>query len=158
MLQVIYLFLFAFTSHAIHLGVTEINLNASSNILEISHKVFYDDLQSAIEKQYKVNLHLNTAKENPKTQEYLQRYLTDRFIIYANGERQSVKYVGYEYEEDAIWIYFETPKVANKTAFSFSNRILFDLYDDQNNFLHFTSPNYRKSLRFTFENQTQSLE
>jgi hypothetical protein len=157
MLKLICIFLFAFTSHAIHLGVTEINLN-SSNVLEISHKIFYDDLQSAIEKQYKINLHLNTAKENPKTTEYIQRYLTDRFIIYCNGERQSIKYVGHEYEEDAIWIYCETPKVANQAAFSFTNRILFELHDDQSNFLHFTTPTNRKSLRFTFENQTQKLE
>ncbi len=156
--KLIFILLFAFSNHAIHLGVTEINVNASSNVLEISHKFFYDDLQSSIERQYKINLHLNTNKENPKAAEYIQRYLSDRFVISCNGERQTTKYVGYEYEEEAIWIYYETPKIQQKGVLQFTNRILFDLYTDQSNFLHFTTTNNRKSIRFTFDTQTQNIE
>lgn len=146
-----------FSRHPMHLGVTEINHNQAKNTFEISHKLFYDDVEDAIEKSYKVKLNLNTNKENSKTATYLQQYLDTNFVVFCNGTRQKPTYVGYEYEEEAIWVYYEMQPSSPQGVLQITNRSLMNLYDDQNNFLHFQQGGQKQSLRYNFENQTQTL-
>ncbi len=157
MYQLIFIVLIAFLPHPLHLAVTEITMNKSTKTYEISHKIFYDDLESAITRQYKVKLLLNTTKENPKTKEYVQQYLASHFSVISNGQLQKLSYVGYEYEQEAMWIYYEMPKITDGTL-EITNRILVEYHNDQNNFLHFQQGEQRKSLRFNFDNQTQNIE
>jgi hypothetical protein len=65
--------------------------------------------------------------------------------------------VGYEYEEEAIWIYYELKPSTPQGVLQITNRSLMNLYDDQNNFLHFQQGSQRQSLRYNFENQTQTV-
>lgn len=146
-----------FSRHPMHLGVTEINHNQTTNTFEISHKLFYDDLEDAIERSYKIKLNLNTKKESDKTVTYLQQYLEANFVVLCNGSRQKPTYVGYEYEEEAIWIYYELKPSTPQGVLQITNRSLMNLYDDQNNFLHFQQGSQRQSLRYNFENQTQTV-
>ncbi len=158
MYQLIFIILIVFFPHPLHLAVTEINSNKSTKTYEISHKIFYDDLESAIARQYKVKLSLNTSKENPKANEYVQQYLASHFSVISNGQLQKLTYIGYEYEEEAMWIYYEMPQTTTNSTFQFTNRILIEYHNDQNNFLHFQQGEQRKSLRFNFDNQTQNIE
>lgn len=158
MYQLIFIVLMTFFPHPLHLAVTEINSNKTTKTYEISHKIFYDDLESDIARQYKVKLLLNTAKENPKTKEYVQKYLASHFSVISNGQLQKLTYIGYEYEEEAMWIYYEMPQTTTNNIFQITDRILIAYHNDQNNFLHFQQEQQRKSLRFNFDNQTQNIE
>jgi hypothetical protein len=155
--KLIFIYLLIFFRHPLHLGVTEIAVQKNTSALEISHKLFYDDVENALEKQYKVKLFLNTPKESPKVAEYLQKYIANRFLIRCNGVLQDLQYVGYEYEEEAIWIYYEMPKPTKNGNLQITNRLLMELHNDQNNFLHLQQQEKRQSLRFTFDAQTQEI-
>jgi len=157
MYKLIFIFLFTFFKHPIHLAVTEINVTKTRS-LEISHKIFYDDLESTIARLYKVKLALNTPKQHPKTDEYLQRYLAEHFKMVCNGQVQPLTYVGHEFEEEAIWIYYESPSIAATGELHVTDRLLMEFHNDQNNFMHFQQGDTRKSLRFNYDNQLQSLE
>jgi hypothetical protein len=154
LLLIIFMFFFR---HPMHLGVTEIIHNQTANSLEISHKLFYDDLEDAIEKSQKVKLNLNTAKQHSQTETHLQQYFATSFVVFCNGQQQQLNYVGYEYEEDAIWVHYEVSSIAKRGNLLITNRNIMNLYDDQNNFLHFQQGTKRQSLRYNFENQTQEL-
>jgi hypothetical protein len=149
--------LFWLTTHPIHIAVCELNYNKQQRSLEISHKIFYDDLETTINKRYDVKLNLNTPKELPNADEYIHKYITTSFIIRQQGKILPMTYVGKEYEQDAVWVYYEiinTPSTANLLI---TNQLLMDEFDDQSNLLHFQQQDYKKSLRFTLQDRVLEL-
>lgn len=138
--QVLLSFLVLFTmlafagAHKFYVSITEITLNNSSNRLEISTKVFYDDLQNAIyiEDGKKVNDPLSDHKEDIDT--YIQRH----FKIEIDGKQVPLTMLGVEPEVDAVWCYFESEPVAkNFKSVQVINSIFVDLFPRQSNIINF---------------------
>jgi hypothetical protein len=147
-----------YSTHPMHLCVTEMNFNQAGKALEISHKIFYDDLEEAIFASTKQKLALHTPQENPKSAEYIQNYLRTKFEVTCNQKKQTINFVGSEYENSAIWVHYEIVNVGNLQTLEIKNTILLDLFDDQNNFLHFKKGEFRKSWRFNLDNVIQQWE
>lgn len=147
-----------YSIHDMHLCVTEMNFNQAGKTLEVSHKIFYDDLEKAIFASTKQKLGLQTAQENPKSEEYIQNYLRTKFEVTCNQRKQTINFVGSEYENDAIWVHYEIVNVGNLQTLEIKNTILLDIFDDQNNFLHFKKGEFRKSWRFNLDNVIQQWE
>ena len=138
--QVLLSFLVLFTmlafagAHKFYVSITEITLNNSSNRLEISTKVFYDDLQNAIyiEDGKEVNDPLSDHKEDIDT--YIQRH----FKIEIDGKQVPLTMLGVEPEVDAVWCYFESEPVAkNFKSVQVINSIFVDLFPRQSNIINF---------------------
>jgi len=141
----------AFQFHPIHLAVTEITFK--NNSVQIVHKIFIDDLEKQIEVDLKKRgnpqkLNLNSPKENPQTSVYLKEYLKENFSIKLNNKDYTEKYVGQEYEMDAIWIYMEIEKAEVPNKVEISNKILLDIYEDQTDFVHIKINDKKQSGRF----------
>ncbi len=145
--------------HPMHLAVTEMNYNPTTQTFEISHKIFFDDLEKTISEATKQKLLLNTPQENPKTDSYIQKYLQINFQVFCNQKPQSITFVGKEYENDAVWVYCEIANVpASLQYLEIKNTILLATFDDQINFLHFKKGTFSKSWRFTIDNTVQQWE
>ena len=97
--------------HPIHIGVTEIVYSEDNKTLQVTHKFFVDDFEDQLEETYNVKLHLGTKKEHKEANQYIARYLVDRFGIMVNDKKAEGVWVGKEIEKEAIWIYIEYPKV-----------------------------------------------
>ncbi len=135
-------------SHPIHVSITEINWNESTKSLEIAHKIFIDDLEDALEKQFNLRLHLATDRENEETDMYLKKYLAQHFQLQGNGKPLLYHYLGKEYEQQAIWVFAEVQGVRKLKNLEIKNAILVDLYADQDNLLHLQkNKKHLKSIR-----------
>jgi hypothetical protein len=145
-------------AHPMHLAVTEMNFNGATQSFEISHKIFYDDLEEAIFRQTKQKLQLNTPTEHPLAEKYIQTYLLNNFAVHCNQRKQTLSYVGREYENDAIWLHYEVSNVRNLQYLEIKNSLLLDTFDDQVNFLHFKKADFAKSWRFTLDQTLQQWE
>lgn len=143
--------------HPIHISLCEINHNAAARQVEITHKIFIDDLQEALEKQYKIRTHLATPKEYPDAEKLIEQYLQKQFQCKINGEPVRWKYVGREYEVDACWIYLEAEQALPVQSVEVRNAVLLELFDDQVNFVHVKTGGERKSLRLNSDNDRGSL-
>jgi hypothetical protein len=144
-------------------AVSEINFNTKNHSLEMTHKIFVNDLEKQIEKTARqqgkpVELHLNSVKENPAAARYFQAYIEKHFVIQVNGKSLKMNYIGSEYETDAIWIYTEIKEVKNIKTLEIQNTILLDFYEDQTNFVHIKAGNVRQSLKFQPGESTGNLK
>ncbi|MCS6969133.1 MAG: hypothetical protein RMJ44_10600 [Cytophagales bacterium] len=133
--------------HPIHISLCEIRFNPSSKQLEITHKIFIDDLENALEHHYQLRTYLATAKEHPDSEKLIERYLRQRFECTANNKPVQWKYLGREYELDAIWIYLEAEQESPLQSIEVRNSVLLELFDDQINFIQVDSSGERKNLR-----------
>lgn len=138
--------------HPIHISLCEMNHNAAARRIEITHKIFIDDLQDALEKHYKIRTHLATSKEHPEAEKLIEQYLQMQFQCKINGQSVRWKYIGREYEIDACWIYLEAEQMLPVQSVEVRNAVLTELFDDQINFIHFKTGGERKSLRLSREN------
>ncbi|WP_448518251.1 DUF6702 family protein [Rhodoflexus sp.] len=143
--------------HPIHISLCEMQHNASAQQIEITHKIFIDDLQDALEKQFKVRTHLSTPKEHPDAEKLIEQYLQQQFQCKINGQPLRWKYLGREYEVDACWIYLEAVQQMPVQLVEIRNGVLLELFDDQINFVHFKANGERKSLRLSRDNDRGML-
>lgn len=122
--------------HPFYVSVTEINHNLKSKSLEISCKIFYDDMEKALEKDSKVKLDILDPANKREIGSFIKEYVSKHFKIIANNKHQYLNFIGYEIQEDAVWCYFETGKINKINRLEVINDILFDLYDSQINILN----------------------
>ena len=145
MLQ-IFTFLLALL-HPYYVSVTEIKHNGKEQSLEISCRVFSDDLESALNKLGRGKVDIlnpkNFAQINPLIAEYIPQHLK----ISINGKPVSILFLGYELESEATWCYFEVKGVRSVKNISITNDILYAEHDEQINMMHITVNGERKSTK-----------
>jgi hypothetical protein len=132
--------------HDFHVAIITIDHNPQTKALEITCKVFTDDLENAMEAIGGIKLSLGEKNEHPKTDEMLFAYLQNRLQLSVNGQKAEFDWVGKEIELDATWMYIEIPNVADLNALEVTCRILTERFDDQSNLVHVSAKGTRKSL------------
>jgi hypothetical protein len=138
--------------HPFHLSVTEMKYNTQSHTIEISTKLFINDLEAILKKKYGVSLDLTTHHEDQKSKDFLQQYLQKNMTIQIGAKNIPFTLLGAEREDDALWIYLETPITPMPRTLDLTNTLLFDLFNDQANIVHFELNGQRKSQKLNAPN------
>lgn len=146
MLQLIFFSWFSLF-HPFFVSVTEINHNAKTQSVEVSCRIFYDDLERTIEKQYKTPVDIVHPKDKAKMNQMINDYIKKHLVIKADNKALSLSYVGYEIQEDAAWAYFEVKGVSKPKKVDVHDDLLFDEHKEQINMLHVTVAGQRKSTK-----------
>jgi hypothetical protein len=123
-------------AHPFHASVCLIEHNAPERTLEISLKLFADDLDIALEQQFGKRFFLATPAERAETNEYLLTYLRDHLRFVVNGSPRSFVFIGKETPDGTdfeLWCYLEITDVDRLAEISFSNSLLVDRFNDQTN-------------------------
>ncbi len=120
-------------AHPIYLSLCQIDYNAENHSLEISVKIFADDLLNALRERKQTDLHLGEQQENQKTNEYIFNYLKDNLDIKIDNKPVTVSYVGKEMEDSAVWCFLEVTDIASFSKIQVTDQILTEIYDSQSN-------------------------
>lgn len=148
------LFIFMFgkadVKHPLHVSNTEINYNQKEKTLEISCKIFSDDFESVLYKNYKQKIDLTNPKMKESMDILVKKYLSNHLQVKANDKICKLNYIGYEIDQEATNIYFEVENITAVKSLEVSSTILYDLFDDQMSIFHLVKGNVRKSSRVLF--------
>jgi hypothetical protein len=131
--------------HPYYVSVTELNYNEKDHSLEITAKIFTDDLEKTLEQNYHTKSDLINPKDKSATEKVVSAYLNKNLKILVNGKSVEIKLLGYEIEEDAVWCYLEARAPSVPTQIKIHNSILYDFREDQLNIIHVTVNGERKS-------------
>jgi hypothetical protein len=143
--------------HPLHLSVSDLVLNPQSGSLEISHRIFLDDLEDALKEYTGQPIDLTNPKDPQYAQEMVGRYLQQHFQLHINGKAVKPQYVGYELEEEAVWAYMEVPGLRQFGSISIQNTLFFDRFTDQLNLVHVSQKGKIKSLRLDSKSERGTL-
>ena len=131
-----FLFIGSAFAHKFYVGICQIDHNPNSQSLEITLKLFTDDLEYALEKQGAPKLFLGSEKEHSDSDQHIIRYIKKQFQLSLNGETRTPDYIGKESELDVLWLYLELSNVQDIKTLEVKNGLLTDFFEDQSNIMH----------------------
>ena len=120
-------------AHPFYVSICQIDYNQQNHVLEISVKIFADDLIKALKQNEISDIHLGELQENPKSDQYIFNYLSENLIITIKNESLTYSFIGKELEDDAVWCYLEIKNVPAFHEISVLNSILTEVFETQNN-------------------------
>lgn len=132
--------LLAFSAvHKFYVSVTNVNYSKKDKAIQITSRVFIDDLDKLLLERYDLESQLDTENESPLADEYLEKYLRSKFVIEVNDTTTSYDYIGKKYDADVVVFYIEVPNIDLETikTVQIENEMLMDLFEDQQNVVHF---------------------
>ena len=144
-------------AHPLHISVTEIALDPKERELEITLRVFTDDLELAI-REMKNDQALNLLKPVNSTIDKLAwEYLQSKLKISTDRAPRTIKYLGHEMDDDVLIFYIQVEPIENFETLSITNSVLTELYDDQANLVNVTVKEQTKSLRLIRNNPSGTV-
>ncbi len=141
--------LMAFTvAHKFYLTVTHVGYSEKDDALQITTRIFIDDIEKVIEARYALKMNMATESESPLVDEYLEKYLRTKMVIELNGAVKEYNFLGKEYDDDMVVCYMEIPKIGLDSikTIQIQDEVLTDLFDAQQNVVHFNIKDLRKSM------------
>lgn len=148
----------AWLKHDYYVSLTEIRYNEDTDRLEISMRIFPDDLDHALKKQHGISTRLATRLEPPEADSLLERYLDDHFNVKVNGREVPLTYLGKEPESDAIWCYLESDPVPRPATIGVRNSILVYDFEDQINIVQVYVGNWNRGVLLSGEQDSETME
>ncbi|KLT64069.1 hypothetical protein AB669_18575 [Pedobacter sp. BMA] len=136
--------------HPLHVSTTEVNFNAKEKSLEISCRVFSDDFESILAKNYKQKTDLSNPAMKAAMDELVKKYILTHLSVNANGKSVKMSYLGFEMDHEATNIYLEVAKVSAVKSMEVTNTMLYDIFDDQMSIVHLVKGNVRKSTKILY--------
>lgn len=138
------------TAHPFHVSVVEIEHNAAEKTLEISCKIFTDDFETILAKNYKTKVDLINPANKAAMDTLVKKYIFSHLSLQVNGKPVAFTYVGYENENEAAYGYFEVENVTSVSKLEITNSILYDKFDDQIGIMHVKNGSSRKSTKLNY--------
>lgn len=120
-------------THKFYVSVTKIEHVKKEKSLQIISQIFIDDLENVIRKRYNESATLALKNESPEINDYIKKYLKAKIKITINGQAVPFEFIGKEYENDITYCYLEILNVTDITSFTIENKVLFDLFEEQEN-------------------------
>lgn len=125
--------------HPFHVSVSDIKYKEDKKVLQISMRIFLDDLELALQ-AYSGNEKLDITKKEDWdfVKENLEKYVLARLKLWdEKGKEFELNYVGAEIEDDVMWCYIEIEKVKKLKEVKVWNAVLLEVWGDQENLVHF---------------------
>jgi hypothetical protein len=145
-------------AHPFYVSVTEMSHNAKEQILEISCKMFTNDLETALEKTGGGKADLADPKDKNATDKRIAEYITRHLQLKINGGPVVMQWVGSEQESESTWCYLQVGHVASVHQIDLANSLLYDSFDKEINIMHATVGGKRQSNKLSYPDTKISFE
>ena len=144
--------------HPIHLSVSEINYSEKDKALQITSRIFLDDLELSIQNELnEKELDLLEPGKGRTTQQLINDYVTKRLTIKLDGKIQKLNFLGFEREDPAVICYIEIKNVKKFKSIEIKNDVIMETHHDQSNLVHVTYKGPVKSLRLVRDKPSDVL-
>ncbi|MCF6307036.1 MAG: hypothetical protein L3J09_03675 [Flavobacteriaceae bacterium] len=145
-LLVIFPLLIATVNHKFYVSTTNIEYVKEKQTIQVISKIFIEDIEQALQARYNPTISLSSKKETEADQEYLKKYVLQKMKIIVNGKPLQLIYIGKEYDIDIVNMYFEVAGVPELNSIEIENKVLFDMFPEQQNIIHLKTSENRRSL------------
>ena len=121
----------AAAAHKYHTSLAQVVYNAEEKTVEVSLRVFADDLELALTRRAGRVVSLDRTKDADML---VLSYLRDTFAIRNRaGEAKALKWVGMELRSGVAWLYVEAEMPEGFSGARLRDHVLFELFEGQIN-------------------------
>ncbi len=128
------------------MSVTHIKFVPKQEVLQITMRLFIDDLQFELNTLNKTTIELATDREPKKIDSIYMNYLSNNFSVEVNKLPKNLTFIGKEYDSDMAVFYLEIPKIKEIKNIRIENNILNKSFTDQKNIVKFNINQKQKSF------------
>ena len=148
----LFVLLTSFSMHKFYVSIFQIEYAPEKKRIEITSRIFTDDLNKALKIKYAKETHIGESAETPEDIVLMNQYLMKHFTIKVNGVAKPFIYVNKELENNVVIGYYKINDVAKITSLEIQNTALTDVFSDQQNIIQTTFNGKKQSLLLTNEN------
>lgn len=149
---------FFFTSlHPFHVSVCDIEFSPDSHSVQVSQRIFLDDLEQGLSKRFNINLIIDDQSTLAYRDSLIQVYLFEKLNMTFDGKEKKRVYVGNEVEEDAMWCYIEYSGIKKLNSIEIRSTVLLETFDDQGNIFHIKVNDFEKSIKLDKSNTRSTI-
>ena len=154
---ILIVFCLGFSSHKYYVSTSLFNFT-DTNSLQITIRLFKDDFKDALKKKFSINDVLTDdmlidSTFNSNINNYFNSFLTVSFDDVIN----KLNFLGLENKNDMFVFYLEIEDLPSFNIISLDNKLLFDLYSEQQNIIHVKKNGVKKSFISRLNNSVLSL-
>ena len=124
-------------SHPIHSTITSFNCGKNNKNIEITMKIFTNDLEKVIREIQGPDLIIDSEKSDYNIDSLIFTYIEQNLVLTIDGNRKQFLWVGKEIENDLTWCYLEIVNIDNFSKILIENKLFISEFDDQLNICHF---------------------
>lgn len=141
--------LLSFSTHKYYLSLTQLTYKSEAKSLQIIINVFMDDIEVALNKDYKIDLQLTTKKELKNNDVYFESYLKEKLLFKVDRKAKNFNYIGKEYDGDLVFFYLEIENINELSTIEVKNTILLKYFPNQQNLIKTKVGKKHKSVMLT---------
>jgi len=135
-----------FVVHKFYVSTTKVEYAKEKKSIQIISKIFVEDLEQVLQERYSSRVQLDPKKETDLDQSYLLNYISQKLKFKINEKEAQLIYIGKEYDIDILNLYFEIEDVDSLESIRIENKILIDLFPEQQNIIHFSNEKNKRNL------------
>lgn len=139
-------------AHDFHVSIAQAQW--SEGAIEVSLRVFSDDIEERLQKEFGEGITLEKLPNN----NLLGEFLLAQFSISQNEKQLTGRFIGMEVEYDLCYFYLEFECPSQPQSLNISNKILLDSFDDQSNIVNVEVGDILRSAFLSTQKDTQKLQ
>lgn len=147
-----------FSVHKFYVAIFQVDHNASKKRIEITARVFADDLNTAMDKKYKTRHYLASDQETEADVADLKKYFAAHLRLTIGRQPKTLQFKSKALDGNVVVCYFSIPDVPKATPLEVENTVFTELFEDQQNMMHFQYNGTKQTLLLTTENTKGMLK
>ena len=138
--------------HKFYVSTTNLVYKKEKSSLQITSQLFIDDIELLLQLD-NPKLTLYPDSNSKKIDLALEDILKKTLKIRIDQDWKNYSFLGKEYKNDILQCYMEIEGTISPKIITVQNTILFSLFEDQQNIIHFKNGNKRKSFLLHSDNK-----
>lgn len=148
----------SFSLHKFYVGVFQIDYVKEKKAIQITTRLFIDDLEKALHKKYKKHFYITTKDEVSDANVYIEQYLEEKLKIKVNNRIQKMTFLAKEQEDNIVICYLKIDFKEKLKELDITNNVLTDVFSEQQNLVHLNINSNKKTLLYTNTNNNQKVK
>ena len=141
--------------HKFYVSHLNMNYDETSKTFQLSFSINIEDLEMTLGKQSGKKTNLDEISD--VNADLVFDYVNKHFFAKVDGNPLNLNSIGYELEEDVVWVYIESNQTEIPKSIELSNTILFELYSEQKNMVKIKIVENDYSALFTVKNKVEII-
>lgn len=158
LLLLLFVSLSSMTVHKFYVAIYKVEFAPQKKMLQITTRIFVDDLNIALEKKYNKKTFLGEGKESENDVVLLKKYLAEKFVVKVNGEQKAMNFLSKELENNVLICYLNSKEISKIKTLEIQNSVLTEIYDEQQNIIQANFNGEKHSLLLTAEKTNGMLK
>ena len=148
----------SFNVHKFYVSIYQVDFVPEKKRVELTARIFLDDLNAALEQEFKTKIHLGEKTETAQDVAFLQKYMDKHLKVAIDGKEKKILFLSKEMENNVLIIYLKISDVKKMSSIKIYNNALLELYADQQNIMQTNFYSNKKNYIFTGDYFVENIQ